>query len=594
MGLLAGNFREAVKINPLGFIFMPALIYTAANLLLWSPFEWRGRAELLNLIQGVTIFWLAVQNFRTKNHVWFVMIALVSIVILGVAIGIMQFFYRPEWLPKLFDPFASVLNRVSLPGEYLGRASGFFGAPNAYAGFMMMVGFPMLVAGFSRRFTGMARAFFVCAGIIAIGAVFLSMSRGALMLTAVGIFLLPLVVQAKLRTMVMYWLLLGGLFVSTLGMLYAFNPQFQDRITQSIDVGGESSRPVMWQAAWAQFLDAPLIGNGVGGYGVLFEDQRPEGFNRNPIHAHNDYLEMLADQGAVGFLLFWGAVGWIVFKALCEWMRQPVVVKVSGNSRKHSLRTPTHRFILGALGMGLLMFCAHLLLEFHLKTPALMMLFFFYLGLICKCLPGDRLTIPRSGGWQTGILVLGGGLALLIPLLALPIYSGYFYAYNGREMVSQFDQNVSQYKQDEAFYAEMIELLQLAVEETPDHADAWSDLSYAVAAQELLHPGQGERYGEEAEGYARQAIEVCPELPLAWINLGNALAEQAKLGEAGEFYQQATLVAPNRSDVWYYYAVYLNYSPDSRSQALMAVERSILLEPENEEARDLRRKILVP
>ncbi|WP_309385925.1 O-antigen ligase family protein [Cerasicoccus frondis] len=595
LGLVAGSIREAVKINPLGFVFFPALIYMALNLYLLSPFVWRGREELMTMVQGVAVFWLAVQSFRTKNHVWFLLSVLIALATLGVAIAIMQFFHKPTWLPGVIDPIEGASYRVRLPEQYHGRASGFFGAPTAFAGFMLIIGFPVLAAGFCRRFTGMARAFFIYAGLISLGAVFLSMSRGALLLVIIGIFLLPLVIHAKVRSIITSWLLLGVLFSGAFGLLYVFNDEFQERITTAIEVGGESSRPVMWQAAWQQFLDAPILGNGMGGYDVLFENQRPEGFNRTPKHAHNDYLEMLADQGVVGFFLFWAPVGLILFLAFREWRNQPDAVKVSGsNDRKHTLRMPTPKFLISILGLGVLLFLGHSLMEFHLKTPALMMLFFLYLGLLCKCAPVERWTLPRTAPWQFGVLFVGLGLALLIPLWSLPVFKGYYFAQNGRRMLDGFANDIAAHKQDQAYFSEMIFLLHEGVRLTPDHADAWSDLSNAVASQEFLYPGQGEAFGQEAEGYARTAIQICPRLPQAWINLGNTLTLQSRLVEAGDAYQKATEVAPNYSDVWYYYALHLNLLNSTRPQALEAVERAIALEPGNEDAIDLRRKILVP
>lgn len=595
LGLMVDSPQNPIKFNPLGFAFFPALLYMIANLYLLSDFVWRGREELLAMVQGVTIFWLAVQNFRTKNHVWMVLGSVILLAILGTAIGIMQFFYNPEWLPKVIDPIEGRSFRVPMAGEYIGRATGSFAAPATYAGFMLLVGFPMLVAGFSRRFTGMARAFFIYAGFLMIGAVFLSMSRGALMLVVVGIFLLPFAVRAKRSTTVIAWLLLLMLFAGSFSLLFLFNEDFQLRLLATLDASRESVRPVMWQAAWGQFLDAPILGNGLGGYDVLFENHRPEGFNREAIHASNDYLETLADLGAVGFILFWGPVGAIAFLAVKEWFAQPESVRLGASDNPRAKRRmTTPKFIISALGLGLFLFGGHLLMEPHLKTPALLLLFFLFLGFIGKCVPIERIKLPRAPLWRVCAMALGLMLSVLIPLWAIPNSTGYLYVQNGDRKLDRLTENLAELKQDEVYYSELIEMLQLGLAQMPDHAEAWSDLSSTVAMQDFLYPGRSAEFGEQAETHARQALEINDQLPNAWINLGHALSLQGRMGDAGKAYQRATEIAPNRSDVWYFYALHLNSMNATRDEARVAVERALALQPSNEKAADLRRKILVP
>lgn len=593
--ILADSPREPFSINPMGFLFFPALFYVALNTYLWSPFLWRGKEELLGLTQAVTIFWLVVQNFRTRHHVYFLLMALVLMACLGVLLGIMQFFHKPAWLPSMLDPLEGELYRIQLPEQYHGRASGFFGAPTSYAGFMLLIGFPLLAAGFCRRFSGMVRLFCVYAGLMMIGAIFLSMSRGALLLVVFGLFLLPLVVRAKMKTVIFFWLFSALMVGVTFFLLIHLNDTFAERIETSIEVGGESSRPVMWHAALKQFLDAPILGNGVGAYDFLFEDHRPEGFNRTPSHAHNDYLETLADQGIVGFLLFWAPIGVIGFLALQEWFRQPDFVRVGGAGRRNgSLRMPTPKFLIGVLGLGIALFCGHLSLEFHLRTPGLLMVFFLVLGLLVKCVPIERIEVTRKLSLRVSVMAVGFGLALILPLWLVPQYIGLMYAQNGQRMMTHLTRNMDSLKSDEAYFAATIDMLRKAVHRAPGNAEAWSDLSNVIAAQDYLHPGRGREFGREAEPFARRALQISTKLPQAWINLGNALTLQGRMVEAGEVYQKATELAPNRSDVWYYYAAHLNLLKSTRDQALEAVERSLALEPGREDAQKLRVKILVP
>ncbi|GHC05125.1 hypothetical protein GCM10007047_22630 [Cerasicoccus arenae] len=593
--LLADNSRDPFTLNPLGLAFFPVLLYVALNLYLVSSYGWRGQEELLGLLQGIGLFWLTVQNFRTRNHIWFMMLVLAGVACVAVLLGIMQFFHRPEWLPQIFDPLESQMYHVWLPTQYLGRATGSFGAPTSYAGFLLLMVFPFLVAGFSRRFSPMARAFFVYAGLMLVGAIFLSMTRGALILLAIGLFLLPFVVRAKFKTIVIGWLLSALLLGAAFFLFLNVNESFRERINTAIEIGGESSRPVMWHAAWKQFLDEPVLGNGVGAYDFLFEGQRPEGFNLSPGHVHNDYLETLADQGLIGLVLFWAPVALILYLAFREWLRQPDTVRISSmRDNGGNLRMPTPKFLISAVGLGLIMFCGHLFLEFHLRTPALLLLFFLFLGLLAKCVPIKRVQIKRTVPLRMGILVCGFSLAMLIPLWAIPQYAALIYVQNGRRMMTDFTQNLEELKRDEAYFDIMIGTLREGVQRAPKNAEAWSDLSNAIAAQDYLRPGRGGEFGREAEGFARKSLQLNANQPQAWINLGNALSLQGRMIEAGEAYRKATEIAPNRSDVWYFYAAHLNLLISTRPQALEAVEHSLRLQPGREDSINLRRKILVP
>lgn len=595
LSILAAPTREPFNFNPLGLLFFPALVYVALNTYFWSPFSWRGKEELLVFIQAVVVFWLAVQNMRTRYHVYALLLALVMLGCLGVLFAIMQFFHNPAWLPVIIDPFEGRSIRFLMPDQFLGRASGFFGEPNSYAGYLLLVGFPLLAAGFCKRFSGMVRLFCVYVGLMMMGAIFMSMSRGALILMFFGLLLLPIVARAKFKFLAFSWLLSFLMLGAAFFILVTFNDTFAQRIGDSFSMASEASRPVMWEAALIQFQQAPVLGNGVGAYDFLFENQRPEGFNESPGHAHNDYLETLADQGLVGFLLFWAPIGAIAFLALQEWFRQPDLVRVSGaGHRSEALRIPTPKFIISVLGIGLALFCGHLMLEYHLRTPGLLLLFFLMLGLLVKCVPMEKVQLPRQMSFSLSVMAGGFGLALILPIWMIPQYTGLMYAQNGQRMLDNFTLNVAELKADDQYFAQMLATLQEAVQRAPGHAEAWSDLSYAVAAQDLLQPGASQQYGYEAEPYARRALEISPQLPMAWIRLGNALTLQGKTAEAGEAYRKAVELAPNRADVWYYYATHLNQLKSTRDEALTAVERSLALDPGREDAKKLRLKILVP
>ena len=57
----------------------------------------------------------------------------------------------------------------------------------------------------------------------------------------------------------------------------------------------------MWAYAKDMFLDRPLFGYGVGSYNIYCNNM---GYFSGALHAHNIYIQMLAETGIVGFMLF--------------------------------------------------------------------------------------------------------------------------------------------------------------------------------------------------------------------------------------------------------------------------------------------------
>ncbi len=103
------------------------------------------------------------------------------------------------------------------------------------------------------------------------------------------------------------------LILAGVGLLIAFVPLNALVIELSRDV-----RPYLWQGAWSMGWSSPWFGKGLG----MFFSQIP--FYRSPeyflmdkaadttLHAHNEYLEIFAETGAIGLILFLVSVFFIV------------------------------------------------------------------------------------------------------------------------------------------------------------------------------------------------------------------------------------------------------------------------------------------
>jgi O-antigen ligase len=107
-----------------------------------------------------------------------------------------------------------------------------------------------------------------------------------------------------------------------------------DRLAASIEATGTevdadviesrqgASRNEIWQATWRMFVAHPVAGVGMGGYWAAIPAFHNAGGTLTPQEAHNDYLELLASGGLIGFALaVWFAV--VVVKRTRENMAAP-------------------------------------------------------------------------------------------------------------------------------------------------------------------------------------------------------------------------------------------------------------------------------
>lgn len=108
------------------------------------------------------------------------------------------------------------------------------------------------------------------------------------------------------------WLLVAGcagLFLA----LFAFEarPGRTGFTTSGGSVAELASRPLFWAVAWQDFLAHPLTGSGPRTYPYAYVAHVPETRGWVSPHAHNLFLNTLAEEGALGLL----ALGWVVVSA---------------------------------------------------------------------------------------------------------------------------------------------------------------------------------------------------------------------------------------------------------------------------------------
>jgi len=158
-----------------------------------------------------------------------------------------------------------------------------------------------------------------------------------------------------------------GLLVSSLVIVAIFwlgSGQFTEKLQAT---GLASDRGDLRELTYSMINDSPMIGTGLGTYRWVFPAYKDERFGSYFYeHAHNDYLELLSEQGFVGFSLL--AVG--VLLILLSLMRE------FGRRRDPLVRGTLFAAIAGCLSLML-----HGLVDFNFQIPANAYYFFVLLGL---------------------------------------------------------------------------------------------------------------------------------------------------------------------------------------------------------------------
>lgn len=238
------------------------------------------------------------------------------------------------------------------------RAYGNFDQPNPFAGYLaMLLPLAVLMATSSANSPAF-RLLALGAGLAMLGGIVLSQSRGAWLgvLVATGVLLL---VWSRATRRLLVPALGAALAATALAISGLLPPALLDRVSQSIayfgvfdvrtvDLTSENfsvvERMAHWQAGWYMFLDHPWFGVGAGNYAEAYPNYYVSTWLDPLGHAHNYYLNMLAELGVVG--------GLVLLLVLALVFRQFLGALVRS-------RPGFWRAVLASVIGGMVVFCVH-------------------------------------------------------------------------------------------------------------------------------------------------------------------------------------------------------------------------------------------
>jgi O-antigen ligase len=263
------------------------------------------RVELQLLFAYLILVFLMAQAYSRTSHwrgyIWFVML-------LGFFVSIFGILQYLTFNGKLY--WARVMRYGGIPfGPYVNR--------NHFAGFaelVIPVALVPLILGKVRRERLFIAALFALVPLVAL---FLSASRGGIISFSVQIVvLLLLVVIRRVRSR---YMILGGLVVvgAVMAVSWIGVQQVLQRFSQmqSLEVTA-GKRTAMREDTWRLFLDHPIVGTGLGTFEMVFPPYDTLYDGKVVNHAHNDYVEALAETGVAGGICLAWFIGLLVFTSL--------------------------------------------------------------------------------------------------------------------------------------------------------------------------------------------------------------------------------------------------------------------------------------
>jgi O-antigen ligase len=290
---------------------------------LFSPLRFLAIANLLLILVALIAYFLSATVLTGSRTRLFLMSGLALLGIGHLAIGVTQYVLGNNYLPFGF-----------IRPNYGARASGFYVCPDHFAGFLESLGVILFaLALFARLRTWVRILLIYLAGAYLVG-VLMSGSRGGYL--SVGASLLALIAYAVYHIRQVAHprsgkLFLGASVVGCVAVLLGFTFVTRSDLLSarfSTYLEPKDVRPLIWQAAVREFELNPTFGTGAGTFLIYGRKFRDPSIQSDPIYAHNDYLQLLAEYGViaallwVGFIVIHGAGAWTFIRRILRWLAE--------------------------------------------------------------------------------------------------------------------------------------------------------------------------------------------------------------------------------------------------------------------------------
>jgi tetratricopeptide (TPR) repeat protein len=325
-------------------------------------------------------------------------------------------------------------------------------------------------------------------------------------------------------------------------------------------------RPPIWKATISMIAARPLLGHGLGTYVAVYPKYRlPQYFLRPKAtnvtdHAHNELLEVAAEQGLVGLaatLWLWGMAVWCGLRA----------------SRQSD--GPERRAALGLLA-ATLVFMLHSLLDVDLRHLPNQSLLWLLMGLLVgtRARPSDMVPFTfrsKAVRWCAAAVCLVVGFGIVLSAVVHPMAADWLDR-RARLVEERGDMSAAA---DYASRALVLEPFRLSTR-------------YLLAGALARLPGAPTR--QMAIDQCLQIEEFAPDYADVTYNLGELYMAENRVASALPCLRRAVEINPYNVDRRVALAVALR-DAGQKEEALQQLDHALQLQPDSQAARALRQGI---
>jgi O-antigen ligase len=352
------NPRGKLLWPPLAWVVLAFVIYALARYFT-ADIEYVARLETIQVLLFGFLFFAALNNLRGQEEISAVSATLIATGTVIACYAVAQLTHNTN----------QVWNQIS---PYVGRASGTYISPNNLSCLLAML-LPLTLAYLLvGKVHIVTRILLIYAAIAMVAGLAVTFSRGGYIAAAAGIILLLGILLGhgnhRLKAILLLVVLLaGGGFLTnhylSKTVSYMRRVAAPDASVGLIDASSES-RLQIWQAAAKMWVEHPWFGVGPAHFDYRFRAYRPENMQGRPDRVHNDYLNLLADWGAVGGVITLAGISIFIFWLKKTWphVRREENDFGTGQSNRFA-------FFLGAT-CGLTALAVHSMMDFNLHIPA--------------------------------------------------------------------------------------------------------------------------------------------------------------------------------------------------------------------------------
>jgi O-antigen ligase len=399
--------------SPMHWPMLVFLAYSAARYYT-SPFEYEARNELFQVGLCGLLFFVASQQFHQRRDRAIFVAVLAVIAVFQSGFGMWQAFTHSD-----------AIFHWERPEGYNGRGSGTFVCPNHLAGFLeltlgLLVARAVIVRRESKSIerSVILKVLIIYAAVMAVAGILVTLSRSGWLATVIGLSALLFLGEWRLRSVLPRAALVLAVLTFMAFMLwnvdsirnYVVKSLRVDNQTQGISLSDPTmgGRAFMWGGTVKMIRDAPLVGTGIGSWQWVYQRYKTPGVTASePDYTHNDYLNLAADYGLVGFVIMLA-----VF--ICFFVHAGRIAKTAESSEQRA-------FAVGAM-LSVISIMVHSWFDFNLHIPANSFLLAAIMGFTAAM--GDRQRrlpakaappIARYALAATVLCVGGIGVRLFLP-----------------------------------------------------------------------------------------------------------------------------------------------------------------------------------